>query len=145
MKTIHYLDENNKNLFSRQKLKSEELSARLLADYIVNNGVVYENMGSWFDDVVKIKLNKIEGEETYLNHSKNFNFKSVEYRKYEDEPSKRGVLKIIKKDSVLELMPHLLEFSPTLQNKQLKRCASEVDEDREIFVVYYLDECECEK
>ncbi|MGQ0423065.1 hypothetical protein ACT4US_36300, partial [Bacillus sp. HC-Mk] len=31
------------------------------------------------------------------------------------------------------------------QARPLKRCASEIDEDREIFVVYYLDDCECEK
>ena len=56
MNTIEYITETKEVLFSRKNLKNEELSARLITDYIVSNGVVYENIGSWVDDVVRIKL-----------------------------------------------------------------------------------------
>lgn len=145
MNTIEYITEAKEVLFSRKNLKNEELSARLITDYIVSNGVVYENIGSWIDDVVRIKLKKLEEETTYLNQSKKYNFRWVEYRKYEDDPSQREVLHVLEKESTSDLLPHLLIFNPALQGKPLKRCASEIDEDREIFVVYYLDDCECAK
>ncbi|MEB2589830.1 hypothetical protein SOP87_29820, partial [Bacillus cereus] len=107
--------------------------------------VVYENIGSWVDDVVRIKLKKLKEETTYLTQSKKYNFRCVEYRKYEDEPSQREVLHVLEKESTSDLLPHLLIFNHSLQARPLKRCASEIDEDREIFVVYYLDDCECEK
>ncbi|MGQ0454099.1 hypothetical protein ACT4UM_18825 [Bacillus sp. SS-TM] len=56
MNTIEYITETKEVLFSRKNLKNEEISARLITDYIVSNGVVYENIGSWVDDVVRIKL-----------------------------------------------------------------------------------------
>ncbi|PGE97787.1 hypothetical protein COE80_03415 [Bacillus pseudomycoides] len=112
MNTIEYITEAKEVLFSRKDLKNEEISARLIADYIVSKGVVYENIGS---------------------------------RKYEDDPSQREVLHFLEKESTSDLLPHLLIFNPSLQGKPLKRCASEIDEDREIFVVYYLDDCECAK
>lgn len=145
MNTIEYITETKEVLFSRKNLKNEELSARLITDYIVSNGVVYENIGSWVDDVVRIKLKKLEEETTYPNQSKKYNFRCVEYRKYEDDPSQRGVLHVLEKESTSDLLPHLLIFNLSLQGRPLKRCTSEIDEDREIFVVYYLDDCECAK
>lgn len=145
MNTIEYITETKEVLFSRKNLKNEEISARLITDYIVSNGVVYENIGSWVDDVVRIKLKKLKEETTYLTQSKKYNFTCVEYRKYEDEPSQREVLHVLEKESTSDLLPHLLIFNHSLQARPLKRCASEIDEDREIFVVYYLDDCECEK
>ena len=145
MKTIEYISEFNEILFSRKNLENEELSARLMADYIVCNGVVYENMGSWMDNIFKIKLKQLDEEKTYLNQSKNDNFKSVEYRKYEDDPSLREIFNFIEKESISELLPHLLIFNTSLQGTPVKRCASEIDEDRGIFVIYYLDDCECER
>ncbi|MEC2871388.1 hypothetical protein ACIQHV_04095 [Bacillus bombysepticus] len=66
MNTIEYITETKEVLFSRKNLKNEEISARLITDYIVSNGVVYENIGSWVDDVVRIKLKKLKEETTYL-------------------------------------------------------------------------------
>ncbi|BCC06858.1 MULTISPECIES: hypothetical protein [Bacillus cereus group] len=145
MNTIEYITETKEVLFSRKNLKNEELSARLITDYIVSNGVVYENIGSWVDDVVRIKLKKLEEETTYPTQSKKYKFRCIEYRKYEDAPSQRDVLHVLEKESTSDLLPHLLIFNLSLQARPLKRCASEIDEDREIFVVYYLDDCECEK
>ena len=107
MNTIEYITETKKYYF-HVKLKNEELSARLITDYIVSNGVVYENIGSWVDDVVRIKLKKLEEETTYLTQSKKYNFRCVEYRKYEDDPSQREVLHVLEKESTSDLLPHLL-------------------------------------
>ena len=145
MKRLQYIDENDNNiLFCRENLKCEEVTARLMTDYIVSKGVIYENMGSWINGIANIKLKKVEEEEVYLDTSRSFNYQTVEFRIYTEDPSKREILKVIDKESMLALLPHLLEFTPVIHGKSLKRCATEIDEDRKVFVVYYLEDCECE-
>lgn len=144
MKRVNYVSSDGEILFYRNYVSKEELSARLLTDYIVVNDKVYENVGSDIrGNDYQIQIEEVEGEQPYGDNNVKWNYKRLEYREYKDEPKQRKIINEFNIETSREFLPLLLLFKPTINNKIYKRCASEIDDDREVYVVYYIDECNC--
>ena len=116
-------------------ISSLETSVRFFVNYWVNDGVVYENRGNYFqDDTYFIDLYECKDEKPYkdtIEKAPN----TIEYRLFY---SGRKVIREANEMNLEDIMLALSLDSVTIENRTYKRLSLEYDEDRQVYV-YYLN------
>jgi len=137
MKSLEYRLENGQNVNGLLTVTDEELTARLLSEYLVKKGVIYENTGAFENnDTFVITLKKVEDEVPYQDVESNETGKPlIEYRVWNNDISQRRLITKSECSNLSEALPNLLLSKP-LSDKSYKHMSLEYDEDRNVFIVY---------
>lgn len=138
MKSLEFQSENGQKIGSSLTVSDEELTARLLSEYLVKKGLVYENSGSFeTNNSFVMTLKKVEDEVPYQEVEVNKTGKAlIEYRVWNDDISQRRVVTKLECESLGETLPKVLLSKPLSDRKSYKHMSLEYDEDRDVFVIY---------
>jgi hypothetical protein len=138
MKSLEFQSENSHKIGGSLTVTDEELTARLLSEYLVKEGVVYENAGSFeTNGSFVITLKKIEDDVPYQEVEANETGNPlIEYRVWNDVISQRRLVKKLECANMGETLPKLLLSKPLSESKSYKHMSLEYDEDRNVFIIY---------
>ena len=134
MKTLEYRLEDQP-IKAFEMISSLETSIRFFVNYWVNEGVVYENRGNYFqDDTYFIDLFECKNEQPYTDTIEKAP-NTIEYRLFYSD---RKIIREATEKNLEDIMLALSLDSVTIENSTYKRLSLEYDEDRKVYV-YYLN------